>query len=126
MNYKEIFTPQEMRDFKLLIKSKKATHADIKLYAKFVLTAVYNGILTALNCMNSLDFSAIYNRDSMACILADLESDYSNVKAIFTALVGSGYIGVCGRGYTLEMPRQSLTSDESDRLAEIVIAMAEV
>ncbi len=126
MNYKEIFTPQEMRDLKLLIKSKKATHTDIKLYAKSALTAVYNDILTALSCVNSLDFSAIYNRDSMACILADLESDYSNVKAIFTALVGSGFIGVCGRGYTLEMPRQSLTSDESERLAEIIIAMAEV
>lgn len=126
MNYNEILTPQEIADFKALFKQKKATVDDLRLWAKAEMITVYNEIISAFNCMSALDFKGVYYRESMRAILTNIERYNSNAPAVFLALKQSGYIGVCGTGYTLEKPRQRLTGSETDRIAEIMIAMLEV
>lgn len=126
MNYNEILTPQEIADFKALFKQKKATVDDLKLWTKAEMITIYNEIISILGCMNALDHKGIYYRESMMAILASIERYNSNAPAVFLALKQSGYIGVCGTGYTLEKPRQRLTDSETDRIAEIMIAMTNI
>lgn len=126
MNYNEILTPQEISDFKALFKQKKATADDLKLWTKAEMITIYNEIISILGCMNALDHKGIYYRESMTAILANIERYKFNVPAVFSALKQSGYIGVCGTGYTLDKPKQILTDEESDRLAEIMLNMVEV
>lgn len=123
MNYNEILTPQEIADFKALFKQKKATVEDLKLWTKAEMIIIYNEILSALRGLNAYDSKGIYYRESIRWILRNIARYHSNAEAVFIVLKQSGYVGVCGTGYTLEKPRQRLTDSETDRIAEIMVAM---
>jgi hypothetical protein len=109
-------TEEDYKEALQAVKSKQITVEDVQLLITNNVKQLYNSLVAFFFGSEQINHNNIFKRE---IVIEKLNEYCKHDSHLFHILLQNDLIGVCGRGYTFEVPRFKHNEEEYNRIIEL-------
>lgn len=109
-------SPIEFDNILSAVNNKKITTGEVKTVINGNIINLYNSIVYHFFGGGTIDHENIYKREAVQKYITEYCSQWQHY---FMILVQNGFIGVCGRGYTLDHSRLKQSEQDYEKMINV-------